>query len=79
MVETIGGEVISGLLVKENESELEIYDGKESRKIALEDIEQRKTKAQSSMPDDLAVAMSPAEFVHLIEYLSELKTKPATK
>jgi hypothetical protein len=28
------------------------------------------------MPDELAVAMSPSEFIHLIEYLSTLKDTP---
>jgi hypothetical protein len=31
------------------------------------------------MPDDLAVAMSPSEFIHLIQYLSEQQTAPVEK
>lgn len=73
MVLTLDGEVISGLLVKETPAQIEIYDGKDLRTIEVADIEERSVKAQSSMPDDLAVAMSPAEFIHLIEFLAEQK------
>jgi len=78
MILTVDGEVISGLLVKETSNEIEIYDGKDLRTIDVEDVEERSVKAQSSMPDDLAVAMSPAEFIHLIEYLSEQKSSVPT-
>lgn len=75
MVLTLDGEVISGLLVKETPDEIEIYDGKDLRTIPVTEIEERSVKAQSSMPDDLAVAMSPAEFIHLIEFLADQKPK----
>jgi putative heme-binding domain-containing protein len=76
MVLTFDGNVISGLLVGENDTEVEIYDGKESKKIPIDEIEERKVQAQSSMPDELAIAMSPAEFIHLIEFLSSLRETP---
>jgi putative heme-binding domain-containing protein len=76
LVMTLDGLVVSGLLVEESKDELQIYDGKELQKVLVDDIDERVTKNQSSMPDDLAKAMSPAEFVHLIEYLSQQQTKP---
>lgn len=76
MVLTLDGELISGLLVRETEDAIEIYDGKETKTIPLDEIEERTVKAQSSMPDELAIAMSPSEFVHLVEYLSQLKDQP---
>ncbi len=79
LILTIDGDVISGLLVKEDEQTVEIYDGTIIRKVAVDDIEQRTTKSQSSMPDDVVTAMSPSELVHVIEYLGTLKTKPESK
>jgi putative heme-binding domain-containing protein len=79
VIQTLDGLVISGLKTAETDVEVEIYDGKESKKIAKEDIDQMAIKAQSSMPDDLAVAMSPSEFIHLMQYLSEQQTAPEKK
>jgi hypothetical protein len=62
--------VITGLLVSENDKEVEIFDGKESRKIAKDEIEERKVQQQSSMPEGAAGTVAPSEFVDLIEYLS---------
>ncbi len=75
LVMTLDGLVVSGLLVADGPEELQIFDGKEMHKVAVDDIDERVTKNQSSMPDDLAKAMSPAEFVHLIEYLSRQTAK----
>jgi putative heme-binding domain-containing protein len=79
IIQTLDGLVVSGLKVSESDSEIEIYDGKETKKILKDDIEEIGVKAQSSMPDDLAVAMSPSEFIHVIQYLSEQQTAPVGK
>jgi hypothetical protein len=39
----------------------------------VDDIESRTVLKQSSMPEGQVAAMSPAEFLDLIEYLASLK------
>ena len=43
------------------------------RKIAIEDIDQEFKTNLSSMPENLARTLAPAEFLDVIEYLSTLK------
>jgi putative heme-binding domain-containing protein len=69
LVETVNGQTISGLLVTESKTEIEIFDGKELRRIAVDDIEERTIQKQSSMPEGTAGTLAPAEFVDLLEYL----------
>lgn len=66
---TNDGMPVAGLVVSENEKEIEIFDGKALRKIAVADIEERVTQKQSSMPEGAAATLAPSEFVDLIEYL----------
>ncbi|MBA4190643.1 MAG: heme-binding protein [Planctomycetaceae bacterium] len=70
---TVDEKTISGLLVSETKEEVVIFDGKEKRTIKVGDIESRKILKQSSMPEGLAAAMSPVEFLDVIEFLSTLK------
>jgi putative heme-binding domain-containing protein len=70
LIVTNDGMPTAGLLVSENEKEVEIFDGKAVRKIARADIEERAVQNQSSMPEGLAATMAPAEFVDLLEYLA---------
>ena len=70
---TLDGKTIVGLLVSETKKEVVIFDGKEKKTIAVDNIETRTVLKQSSMPDGQAAAMSPAEFLDLVEYLSTLK------
>lgn len=70
LIVTTDGMPTAGLLVAENEKEVEIFDGKAVRKIAKADIEERAVQNQSSMPEGLAATMAPAEFVDLLEYLA---------
>jgi putative heme-binding domain-containing protein len=67
---TDDGTVITGLLVAETDEAVEIFDGKETRKIMKDEIEERKVQQQSSMPEGAAGTVAPSEFVDLIEYLS---------
>ncbi len=78
---TTDGAIVAGLLVSENDKELEIFDGKASRKIPLKDIEERALRNQSSMPEGAATSMAPSEFVDLLEYLGSQTqdVKPAAK
>lgn len=66
---TNDGMPVAGLVVSENDQEIEIFDGKALRKIAKSDIEERVTQQQSSMPEGAAATLAPSEFVDLMEYL----------
>jgi putative heme-binding domain-containing protein len=67
---TDDGTIITGLLVSDTDQTVEIFDGKESRKISKSEIQERKTLQQSSMPEGAAATVAPSEFIDLIEYLS---------
>lgn len=69
MIATADGTIVSGLVVRENDNEVEIHDGKAIRKILVKDIEERALRSQSSMPEGTASTLAPSEFVDLIEYL----------
>lgn len=66
---TNDGMPVAGLVVSENDQEVEIFDGKALRRIAKADIEERVTQQQSSMPEGAAATLAPSEFVDLLEYL----------
>ncbi|HEY2908835.1 MAG TPA: c-type cytochrome, partial [Gemmataceae bacterium] len=70
---TVDGKTVVGLVVSETKKEVVIFDGKEKKTVKLDDIESRSVLKQSSMPEGQAAAMSPAEFLDLVEYLSSLK------
>jgi putative heme-binding domain-containing protein len=72
-IDTADGRNITGLLVSETKTETVIFDGQKKVTIKVEDIEKKSQLKQSSMPEGQAGAMSPAEFLDLIEYLSALK------
>jgi putative heme-binding domain-containing protein len=70
---TLDGKTITGLVVAESKKDVTIFDGKDKKLIALDNIESRAVLKQSSMPEGQAATMSPAEFVDLVEYLWSLK------
>jgi putative heme-binding domain-containing protein len=72
-VVTVDGRTITGLVVGETKKEVVIFDGKEKKTIPVDDIETRTVLKQSSMPEGQAGAMSPAEFLDLIEYMAAQK------
>jgi hypothetical protein len=68
------------LVVSENDTEVELFDGKAVRKIAKADIEERVTQQQSSMPEGAASTVAPSEFIDLLEYLAaQNQDVPAAK
>ncbi|MFO0976324.1 MAG: PVC-type heme-binding CxxCH protein [Planctomycetaceae bacterium] len=69
LIVTIDGMPTAGLVVAENDQEVELFDGKAIRKIAKADIEERVIQKQSSMPEGVAGTVAPSEFVDLMEYL----------
>src|SRR5439155_6079060 len=72
-IETADGKSISGLVVSDTKDAVVIFDGKEKRTVKKEDIESRKVVKQSSMPEGLAAAMSPVEFLDVVAFLASLK------
>jgi putative heme-binding domain-containing protein len=69
LIVTTDGMPTAGLVVAENDQEVELFDGKAIRKIAKADIEERVIQKQSSMPEGVAGTVAPSEFVDLMEYL----------
>jgi len=72
-VDDLSGVSTTGLLVSETKDEIVIFDGKKKVAIKVADIDKKIQLKQSSMPEGQASAMSPAEFVDLMEYLGGLK------
>ncbi len=70
LIVTKDGMPTAGLVVAENDTEVELFDGKAVRKIAKADIEERVTQQQSSMPEGAASTVAPSEFIDLMEYLA---------
>jgi putative heme-binding domain-containing protein len=71
---TIDGLTLTGLVVRKDDASLTLLlpDGK-VKEAPLEDIEEQTETNQSSMPENLAGTMAPAEFLDVIEFLSSLK------
>lgn len=68
------GQIISGVLVGETESEVQIKDDKGiNHVIALDDIDNRKQQKLSLMPADLHKELTEQDLVDLVEYLTTLK------
>lgn len=70
LIVTNDGMPTAGLVVAENDTEVELFDGKALRRIAKADIEERVTQQQSSMPEGAAATVAPSEFIDLMEYLA---------
>ena len=73
LVITADGRSISGLLISESPEEVVIFDGKEQKKIAASEIDERQKLKQSSMPEGLAATLSPNELLDVVEFLRSLK------
>ena len=72
-IDTFDGKTVVGLVISETKDEVVIFDGKEKKTVKTDNIDQRQTLKQSSMPEGQAETMSAAEFLDLIEYLATLK------
>ncbi len=79
LIVTADGMPTAGLVVSEDEKEVQLFDGKAVRKIAKADIEERVTQQQSSMPEGAATTLAPSEFVDLMEYLGSQNQDVAPK
>lgn len=73
-VETRDGEAFSGFVTAETPSTLTVrIAGGKDQVIPKNNIANRATIKQSSMPEGLAAGLAPAEFLDLVEYLKTLK------
>jgi putative heme-binding domain-containing protein len=72
-IDTLDGKSVIGLVIAETKNDVIIFDGKEKKVVKVDDIDQRQTLKQSSMPEGQVATMAPAEFLDLIEYLATLK------
>lgn len=70
VIVTSDGMAVAGLVVKEDDLNVDIFDGKAVRSIAKADIEDRVIQQQSSMPEGAAATVAPSEFVDLLTYLN---------
>jgi hypothetical protein len=59
--------------VSESPEEVVIFDGKEQKRIAVSEIDERMKLKQSSMPEGLAATLSPNEFLDVIAFLKSMK------
>jgi putative heme-binding domain-containing protein len=76
LIITAEGKSHSGLLVGETDKDVSIFDGKFKHVIPVDDILDRKTLNQSSMPEGMAATLSPTEFLDIVQYLSTLTQDP---
>lgn len=75
-VETKAGTAFAGFIASETADTLTLkVAGGATQTIKLADIKKRESQKVSSMPEGLANAMSPEEFLDLIEFLSPSKKK----
>jgi len=69
-----GGEILTGFIGSETDAEILLLmpEGKQ-RTIDKDEIEERKTAMQSSMPENLGATIASSEFLDLMDYLASLK------
>ena len=71
MVETKSGGAFAGFITGENSDTLTLkVAGGATQQIKIADIKKRESQKVSSMPEGLANAMSPGEFLDLVEFLT---------
>lgn len=70
------GQIISGILVGETDSEVQIKDDKGiNHIISIDEVDSRKKQKLSLMPADLHKEMTEQDLVDLVEYLGTLKKR----
>jgi uncharacterized repeat protein (TIGR03806 family) len=74
LVETDDGRLVTGLLIKKDDSEVVLKDAQDKEiRIPAKEIERLVPQQQSLMPDLLLRDMTAAQVADLLEYLSSLK------
>jgi putative heme-binding domain-containing protein len=71
---TVDGKALVGFVKDKTEDSLTLLmqEGKQ-QKLSMDEIEEIVETKQSSMPENLAATLAPAEFLDVIEYMSELR------
>jgi putative heme-binding domain-containing protein len=71
-ITTVEGKVELGLVIKKNDESITLLtsEGK-PKEISLADIDELEETNQSSMPENLASTLAPAEFLDVVEFLTE--------
>jgi putative heme-binding domain-containing protein len=71
---TVDGKTETGFVAQRSETSLTLLTAEGKQKtFALDDIDDMFETNQSSMPENLASTLAPAEFLDVIEYLTTLK------
>jgi putative heme-binding domain-containing protein len=71
---TVEGKTEVGFVAQRNETSLTLLTAEGKQKtIPLDDVDESFETNQSSMPENLANTLAPAEFLDIIEYLTTLK------
>ncbi|HND53252.1 MAG TPA: c-type cytochrome, partial [Pirellulaceae bacterium] len=80
IVTTTGGQVITGLKLREEGQTLVLADnqGKEVR-VPMSEIEEQRQSSLSLMPANLVDTLPEADFYHVLTYLSQLRSSSAPK
>jgi putative heme-binding domain-containing protein len=74
MVLKTAGTIITGIMLGETESEIQLKDEKGIKHvISMDDVDEKKKQRLSLMPADLHKEMTEQELVDLVEYLMTLK------
>ena len=77
VVTTNDGRAFSGLVAEESDDTLTMLIGAgKLQEIAKDSIDERDNVSVSSMPERLQESMAPKEFIDLLEYMAQQKTKP---
>ncbi len=75
-ISTLGGEVITGLLISETDSQLQIKNAEgQTRTIVKDEIDEREVLSVSLMPAGVHEDLSVEQLVDLVEYLISLKKR----
>ena len=79
-LELRGGERLAGVLAEETDSVIRVFDAASVppplRTVAKDDIEEQRTRARSSMPDNLGETYSSAEIASIVTFVREITHDP---
>ena len=74
-IELRSGETLAGVLAEETETRIRVFDAASVppplRSFAKAEVRRQRTRARSSMPDDLDAVYAPGEIAAIAKYLSE--------
>jgi putative membrane-bound dehydrogenase-like protein len=78
-VDTADGQVISGLLISETETNLTLRDANgKDYVVATKDVDKKSKLLTSIMPEGLAATLTEEELIDIVEYMTQLQTASLT-